>query len=253
MVEYFREKAVQTFAERKDTVKECPACLIGHNYSLMELMIKFYIQYDRVKARERLIPCISSDRLKLYVRNKIPENDKGHLICCESCTDKLLNLTGAYSIWNSLKEEADRTSEWIRKIYLLSSLAKAPSKTVIAEKKIFFSGEEVYLKVHSNKDGYLTIIHWNGEDINIVLPNIYEKDTFVKANGVKELKARIDPPPGIQEVKIFLTEVKILETEGIDFQDKSIIQRKIKEFVEKLREVEKDWWVKSYEVKKSPD
>ena len=237
------------FKESKKGPFPCPACLINHDFSPMKLMIKFYIQYDKIKAGEKESSCISSKKLKLYVRNKIPENEKNHLICCEKCTDKFLNLTASYSIWNSLKEEIDKTSQWLKEITLTSTLGLTPARGLREEKKVFLRGDEIYLKVSSNKDGYLTIIHWNGEEINLVLPNIYEKNTFIKAKEEKKLKARIDPPPGLQEVRIFLTEKNLFKRETIDFEDKSSVQRKIKKFVEKLKEVKKDWWVRSYEVK----
>ena len=85
-------------------------------------------------------------------------------------------------------------------------------------------------------------MHWNGEILSLVFPNSHEKDSFVKGKTIKILTGMIDPPSGIQHIKVFITEDKILNPEEIDFNDVHAVMKHIEGFIKKLCEIDENRW-----------
>ena len=260
MMKHYSEKELLKFAENKNNtienhLKECLECSVKYNFLRTKMGIKSYVEYER--AKEGAKSCLTLEKLQLYSSGNISKEEKKrittHLTCCEKCADSYFDLdcVNVNSLWTAIEETVSETMDWIKGVFLVPTFAVSRNRGDMEHIEAFI-GDEVKLEVPVNKEGYLTVLHWNKENLTLVFPNSYEKDNFIKENTVKKLKVRIDPPPGKQKVKVIITEDKILNSKKLDFDNKSSLLKDIGKFIKKLDELESNKWsqeMRTYEVK----
>jgi hypothetical protein len=233
MKHFSDEELIKPHVEKH--LQECPSCLMRYNFLSMKMRVESYIGYKKETLNKT--PCPSRKEIEDYIKDK-NKSIKEHLTCCETCASIYFNLKPANNFWYSIEKRISEM-KWIKDVFLFPELALSRGRTSKTGDKTFI-GDYVKLEIPVSKDGYLTAIHWNGEKCSLIFPNLNEKDTFVKSQTVKIIKGKIDPPPGIQKIKVFLTEENILGP--IDFQNEKFITGHIKEFIKNLDDLDDDKW-----------
>jgi len=262
-MKHLSEKELITFAgEKKSTIEkhlnECSKCLKKYDFLSMKLRMNSYVEYERALGDRTSRDCLSKKELEAYASGRISKEEKEsikkHLICCEKCADACFNLDTikAKSLWRSVEEAVSFAADRIKGIFILPDLA-ASRGTVLEKSDVIrtFIGDEVKVEIPIDKDGYLTVIHWNGENISLVFPNLYEKDAFVRGEKVKLMRGKIDPPAGMQELRVFLTEENLINIENINFNDENSVLKEIDSFIKKLMTLDENRWSQkeqAYEV-----
>lgn len=243
----------------EEHLDKCPECLMTYDLLWMNLNMNSYIEHRKHKAKPEHLPCLTHKELKLYAANKTTEEEEKriteHLLICDKCTKTYLIFSERYSLWRSIEETVSATLNWIKDITFIPILE--PSMGTVrtedySDRIKTFTGDNITIKIPVNRDGYLTIIHWDGENLSLPFPYEKNQDTFITSGTTKDLSVTIDPPAGIQQLKVFLTKDRILKQEEIDFTDDSSIQKGITTFIEKLNEIDEQNWsqeIKTYEVK----
>ena len=255
---HYSEKELVEFIKIKDYtiekhLRECKECSMKYNFLRTKLGIKSYVEYERLK--EERSDCISLEKLELYSAGKISEEEKkrikNHLTCCRKCADSYFNLASVNvkSLWSAIEETVSETADWIGGVFFLPSLAVGRDGKGLDTSEVFI-GDEVEVEIPVAKEGYISVLHWNKENVTLVFPNSYEKDNFVEKDSKKEFKVRIDPPAGKQVVKVIVTEDNLLEPEKLNFDDENSVLRDIDKFVKKLDGLPDDKWSQEKKVYK---
>jgi len=221
----------------KKHLEECPSCLMRYNFLSMKMRVEGAMEYEKQTLNKT--PCPSGKEIEAFMRDG-NKTVKEHLAWCEACGGIYFNLKPANNFWYSIEKRISEM-KWIKDVFLIPDLALCRDRINKAGHKVFV-GDYVNLEIPVDKDGYLTVIHWNGERFSLVFPNPKENDCFVKAGTTKIIKGKIDPPPGIQKIKVFLTEDNIFDVDEIDFQNEKSITGCIKEFIKNLDDLDDDKW-----------
>ncbi len=245
------EKDLLNFSKEKTTrieehLRTCSSCLMKYNFLTMKIRMNSYIEYEKRKNKS---PCPSREVLFDYSSGRISGLDKNrikeHLAVCETCVNIYFDLkpVNMKSLWHSVEKTISAGTDFIKNLYFVPDLAYSRKKSEEKPDNVkAFIGDEVRLEIPADKDGYLTIIHWNGKILSLLFPNIHEKDTSVKGGTTKILKGIIESPAGIQYIKVFITEDKILNPEKMDFNDVNTVMNHIKGFTKKLSEIDEKKW-----------
>lgn len=245
----------------EEHLDKCPECLMTYDLLWMNLNMKSYIEYRKYKAKPEHLPCLTHKELKLYAANKTTEEQEKriteHLLICDKCTKTYLTFSELYSLWQSIEETVSGSLNWIKDITFIPIMEPSmgiprSTDTQKPDRIITYTEDEIKIQIPANKDCYLTIIRWDGEKLSLLFPDKNSLDTFIKANEIKELETVIEGPAGIHQIKVFLTEEKLLPCEDIDFTNSDSIRKSLEEFIEKLEEIEKNKWSQemiTYEVR----
>ncbi|MEQ8192545.1 MAG: hypothetical protein ABRQ39_31560 [Candidatus Eremiobacterota bacterium] len=245
------EKDLLNFSKEKtphieEHLKTCSSCLMKYNFLTMKVRMNSYIEYEKRKKKSL---CPSEEDLFDYASGRISEDRKKqmkeHLALCETCVTIYFDLktVNMKSLWLSIEEAISRGTDFIKNLYFVPDLAYSRKKSAEKSDKVkAFIGDEVRIEIPADKDGYLTVIHWNGEKVSLLFPNPHEIDTSVKEKTTKILRGLIDPPAGIQYIKVFVTEDNILNPEEINFNDVNSVMKHIEGFMKKLSEFDDSKW-----------
>lgn len=245
------EKDLLNFSKEKtphieEHLRTCSSCLMKYNFLTMKVRMNSYIEYEKRKKKSscpsrELLFDYSSGRISGHEKKKIKE----HLAVCETCVNIYFDLkpVNMKSLWHSVEEAISRGTDFVKNLYFVPDLAYSRKKSEEKSDKVkAFIGDEVRIEIPANKDGYLTVIHWNGEILSLLFPNIHEKDTSVKEKTTKILRGVIEPPAGMQYIKVFITEDKILNPEEMDFNDANSVMKHIEAFSKKISEIDDKKW-----------
>lgn len=272
-MKHYSEKDLINFANKtlekeemlsiEEHLKECFKCSMTYNCLTVKSDFKAHIKHEQLKAKEISTTCISKDKLKSYLTGKISKDEKQkietHLYCCKECAEILLNidLVNAPSLWQSIENTISEVTDWLKGIYFIPvgldpvMSTKIPVKETQGIIKVY-NGDELNIEIPVEKDGYLTVLHWNGDDISLIFPDPDNSKTFIKSGQTKTIEHTVTLPSGLQQIKTFITEKQLIKPEEIDFNDKKSIYEKLQEFIKKLQESSEDKWsqqVINYEVR----
>jgi len=256
------EKNEMDFIERH--LEECPGCFMKYDFLKLKLGVKSHVKYETIKAQKKPENCLSEEILTNYLAGEVSEKEKqqieNHLYCCKKCPEMLLNIDmiDAPSLWQSMERIISCATDWIKGITFVPAGLEPVMGTKGADEKNqetikVYEGDEINIEIPVKKDGYLTVIHWNGEDLSPVIPGSYDSKTFIKSGETKSIEFTAHLPAGLQQIRAFITEEKLLNPDEIEFGDKKSIHKKLQDFIEKLEKLDKDKWsqqIKNYEVRK---
>lgn len=274
-VKHYSEKELIDFAQKliieedevisiKKHLEECFKCSMKYSFLNLKSGLKSQMKYEKAKAEKYFESCPDEDKLKSYLIGDISKKEKlkieNHLYCCRKCAEVVLSMDviNVPSLWESIENTISEVTGWLKDIHFIPVGLEPVMSTRISEEELQkvmkpYEGDDLVIKIPVERDGFLTVIHWNGEDLSFVLPNIYEGNVAVKAGEVRKIEAIADPPAGIQYLKVFITEDKILNPGEINFDDKDDVYEKLKGFTKKLQELDESKWsqqIVEYEVRK---
>jgi hypothetical protein len=248
------EKDLLNFSKEKTShieehLEKCSYCMMKYHFLSMKFRMNSYIEYEKEKVKKEKSFCLSKEEMADYASGRISEVKKNqikeHLTVCETCVNIYFDLkpVNIKSLWLSIEEAFSTGIDRLKGVFLVPDLAVSRKGT--EEKSDImkaFIGDEVKLEIPVNKNGYLTVIHWNGEVLSLLFPNPYEKNNFVKEKSIKILRGKFEPPAGIQKIKLFITEDEILKSEEIDFSDVNSVLKHIEGFIKKICEIDENKW-----------
>jgi len=116
---------------------------------------------------------------------------------------------------------------------------------------IYIVGERVSIDIEPPRDGYLTILFYDDNNVKLLFPEKGTADTFVKEGEKKEQEILVPGQLGRQCLKAFWTSDQLMVPGQIDFGDDSAIRSAIEIFLKSISALsDEDWmvFVQQFEV-----
>ena len=116
---------------------------------------------------------------------------------------------------------------------------------------IYIVGERVTIDIEPPRDGYLTVLLYNEDNVKLLLPKKGTDDTSVKKDKKKELEILVPGQLGKQCLKAFWTSYQLMVPDQINFGDDSDIHSAIETFLKSISALSDDDWtvfVQQFEV-----
>jgi hypothetical protein len=200
---------------------------------------------------------------------------ENHLISCDYCVERLTRYKLMFEVIDEYGEEAfaivkarefqeqPELKERLRKIAekannLISTLALpctiypyAAFSGIrhfeqAAQKDTYTIGEKIVISMTPPKDGYLTIIHFDENNVQLLFPHRKNDDLFIKAGTEKNIGIEAGKPIGKHYIKAICTSNQIIDPKSINFDRTADVASALEKLLGSLKELGSDEWITSW-------
>jgi len=180
-----------------------------------------------------------------------------HIAHCRMCSKEFLNimemnneldddLTQTVDSLPLLKKIQNMISDFSIPVYSFLEGSLVTRSEMDREKPSYTIDEKIVFSIDVKADGYLVVIHLDeSENLTLVLPSTSQEDGFVKGGSVKRISGVVTGPKGDQYFKVFWTSKKLLNSEMIDYQDPSLVEFLIEQYVDAIMKLDENEWIET--------
>jgi hypothetical protein len=112
------------------------------------------------------------------------------------------------------------------------------------------AGEAVIIQIEGPRDwndGYLTVLHYDGEDnLTMIFPKKSSDNTFLRSGDMIRIVFKVTTPKGKHYLKALLTSRKWIRPDEIDFSDTVQIAYAIERSIDAINKSDKNSWMETF-------
>ena len=106
-------------------------------------------------------------------------------------------------------------------------------------------GDRIVINIQPDKDGYLTLFHYDDNNLELLFPHSATDNTFVTNTKGKRIGIEAKEPLGKHYLRAIWTYNQIIDSERIDYSDETNILYSVEYFINSLNELSSDEWMDS--------